>query len=110
MLVGTYLFCSRKGQRGYFFFNCFYMRGSILSVVVTHIAHRVVMVSSDTKGVYEADLGLLEGSVFFLWEITDLPPALKCCSHQTGYNGLIHSLSLQQVSGAAATSLPLAGE
>lgn len=45
------------------------------------------MVSSDRKSVYEADQFLLEGSVLFLWEITDFPQALKCCSIQPDPQG-----------------------
>lgn len=45
------------------------------------------MISSDRKKVYEADQLLLEGSVLFLWEITDFPQALKCCSIQPDPQG-----------------------
>lgn len=45
------------------------------------------MVSSDRKGVHEADQVLLEGSVLFLWEITDFPQALECCSIQPDPQG-----------------------
>lgn len=40
--------------------------GSILYLAVTNIVCPAVMLSSDTRGVYEADHILLEGSVLFL--------------------------------------------